>query len=217
MCTTATTLGCHLKLPFSQSLFPDSRISFLVSVLYIVPQLPMLFVMTSPIGRALPFSLRIVPMQIFQAALSEEECRTVAVWGGVPLSWPCIGSARLGALCAIVVLPHPRERFSRGLVHRHPTELHPGVHEVRSWTPGRIETQCHRYKALRPRAAASSHPYSTRASCLDRELVRILWPGSTNSAYSAVSVVGFWQRASCHASSTSSSCLLSTAKALPRR
>ena len=52
-----------------QNLFSGNKISFLASVLYIAPQLPMLFVMASPLGRVTPFSYRIISMQVFQAAL----------------------------------------------------------------------------------------------------------------------------------------------------
>lgn len=51
-------------------------------MLYIAPQLPMLFLMTSPWGRVVPFSVRIISMQVVQALLSESR-----IGGGRPGAW----------------------------------------------------------------------------------------------------------------------------------
>lgn len=50
-----------------QSLYPSSSLQFFVSVVSTAPQLPMLFIMASPIGTVLPSTLRIVSMLAVQA------------------------------------------------------------------------------------------------------------------------------------------------------
>ena len=49
-------------LPVAQILYPKDSVAFYVSIVSSAPQLLMIFVMTSPLGRLVPFSLRITSM-----------------------------------------------------------------------------------------------------------------------------------------------------------
>jgi hypothetical protein len=87
-----------------QDIYGSNRISFLISAFYIAPQLPMLFVMASPVGRLVSFTPRIVSMLVLQMVLMlllpalahfSMYC-TLAIIFGVGLSTAILQSSVIG-------------------------------------------------------------------------------------------------------------------------